>query len=202
MRLYEYKDKQVLHFSPHAAEFLKQYTTNVPEAPRTAFIDIKGKIVATAEQKLLNKEEAYIVIGKAFTERLKKHLKPYLLLTETDMRELAWSVYHDLGNDYVPVSGEYGIPHKKGSIILTSKKLPAEVTEEAFLKFRLENNIPLQGFDYDEEMLLSVGNQEFVSYEKGCYLGQEIIARVHYKGKPPKRLVADPAQNRWIFVTN
>ena len=27
-----------------------------------------------------------------------------------------------------------------------------------------------------------------VSFDKGCYLGQEVLARVHYKGKPPLKL--------------
>ncbi|MCG3144799.1 MAG: hypothetical protein HONDAALG_02272 [Gammaproteobacteria bacterium] len=27
-----------------------------------------------------------------------------------------------------------------------------------------------------------------VSYTKGCYLGQEVIARIHWRGQPAKRL--------------
>jgi len=37
-----------------------------------------------------------------------------------------------------------------------------------------------------EEAGMDVAN--FVSLEKGCYTGQEIIARMHYKGKGLKRL--------------
>jgi len=37
-----------------------------------------------------------------------------------------------------------------------------------------------------EEAGMDVAN--FVSFEKGCYTGQEIIARMHYKGKGLKRL--------------
>jgi folate-binding protein YgfZ len=32
------------------------------------------------------------------------------------------------------------------------------------------------------------GLESTISYTKGCYVGQEIIARVHYKGRPPTQL--------------
>ena len=41
---------------------------------------------------------------------------------------------------------------------------------------------------------MNVANEEFVSYTKGCYLGQEIIARVHHRSKPPKKLVVKPLE--------
>ena len=54
--------------------------------------------------------------------------------------------------------------------------------------------MPVQGIDFDEELLLNVANEEFVSYTKGCYLGQEIIARVHHRSKPPKKLIVKPLE--------
>ena len=35
---------------------------------------------------------------------------------------------------------------------------------------------------------LSLDLAEAISFTKGCYTGQEIIARTHYRGKPKKRL--------------
>ena len=55
--------------------------------------------------------------------------------------------------------------------------------------FRLKHGIPVHGADYDREMLLNLNDLSYVSFEKGCFLGQEIIARVHHRGKPPKKLV-------------
>lgn len=201
MPLYHYTNKQVLRLGPKAAEFLKQYTTNVPQAPRTAFIDLKGKIVAVADQKLLDANQALIVIGKPFVDRLKKHLKSYLFLTETGLTEESWSVYHDLEGE-ASCSGDVVIPQKKGQLILSKKEKSATVSESEFRQFRLENNLPIQGVDFDEELLLNVGDEEFVSYDKGCYLGQEIIARVHYKGKPPKRLISDPEKGFYFAPNN
>lgn len=40
----------------------------------------------------------------------------------------------------------------------------------------------------DNHILLETGLDEAVSYTKGCYLGQEIIARIHWRGQPARRV--------------
>ncbi len=48
------------------------------------------------------------------------------------------------------------------------------------------------GFDYGEEHFpQETGEESAVSYTKGCYLGQEVVARIHYRGgvqRLPRRL--------------
>jgi len=169
---------------------LKAYTSNTPDQPRTAFLDRAGNIVAMADQILLNPSEALITIESKFTDRLLTHLKLYLGVSQTEARvEESLKVYFDLEGSYRPSRGEWVVPQKKGQLVLTPKGLLASVNEEEFKKFRLEHNIPLQGIDFDDQMLLCVADEEYVSYTKGCYLGQEIIARVHHRLKPPKKLV-------------
>ena len=153
-------------------------------------MDRAGKIVAVADQILTEPNEALIVVESAFVKRLLGHLESYLQFLPTRIHpEENLRVYFDLGSVYKPSEGEWTIPQKKGQLIVTPKELPASVTEEEFKKFRLEIGLPVQGIDFDDEMLLCVGDEEYVSYTKGCYLGQEIIARVHFKGAPPKKLV-------------
>lgn len=54
---------------------------------------------------------------------------------------------------------------------------------------RLEAGIPLEGVDVSEaNILLEAGYEKAVSYTKGCYLGQEIIARIHWRGQPARQL--------------
>jgi folate-binding protein YgfZ len=53
---------------------------------------------------------------------------------------------------------------------------------------RMEAGVPLFGIDYDENNILVEANLDSaVSYTKGCYIGQEIIARLHYRGHVAKR---------------
>ena len=60
---------------------------------------------------------------------------------------------------------------------------------EALEIARLEAAIPREGVDVtDANILLEAGYDNAVSYTKGCYLGQEIIARIHYRGQPARQL--------------
>ncbi len=55
---------------------------------------------------------------------------------------------------------------------------------------RLESGIPLYGVDVSEDNLTrETGLEgEAVSFDKGCYLGQEIVARVHFRGQVKRML--------------
>jgi folate-binding protein YgfZ len=48
---------------------------------------------------------------------------------------------------------------------------------------RVEAGVPAYGQDVDESVLLpETGLEHVVSYTKGCYVGQELVARVKYRG--------------------
>ncbi len=189
MKLYKLNCKTALCLKGKAAEFLKQYSSNTLETPRNAFVDLRGRIVAVFDQKVLADDRALVVIERQFLARLKQHLEKYLSLMDTTLDEDPRSVYFDLEGETPLQKDEILISQKKGALILTARSLSAGVSEEEFTLFRLKQGLAIQGVDFDDEMLLDVGDEEFVSYTKGCYLGQEIIARVHHRGKPPRRLV-------------
>ncbi|MBV9958136.1 MAG: aminomethyltransferase family protein [Acidobacteria bacterium] len=63
------------------------------------------------------------------------------------------------------------------------------VGAEALETLRIEAGLPLYGVDVDESnVVLEAAQDEAVSYTKGCYIGQEIIARIHWRGHVAKRL--------------
>lgn len=60
---------------------------------------------------------------------------------------------------------------------------------EALEVLRVEAGEPRYGVDMTEtSVVLEAGLDEAVSYTKGCYVGQEIIARIHWRGHVAKRL--------------
>jgi folate-binding protein YgfZ len=60
---------------------------------------------------------------------------------------------------------------------------------DAFEVLRVEAGEPRHGVDVtDANVVLEAGRDEAVSYTKGCYIGQEIIARIHWRGHVAKRL--------------
>ena len=172
-----------------AEDFLKAYASNTPDRPRNAFLNIRGQIVATFDQLWLSDEGVLIVIEKQFFGRLEAHLKKFLALSDTVLTPERLNVTYDLDGDYPAEPGEFQISEKKGRLLLTLREILSNIVDEEFTLFRLKNDLPLQGVDYDEELLLNVADEEFISYTKGCYLGQEIIARVHHRSAPPKKLM-------------
>jgi folate-binding protein YgfZ len=60
---------------------------------------------------------------------------------------------------------------------------------EALEILRAEAGIPRCGRDFGPENFpQETGAEEAVSYTKGCYLGQEVVARIHYRGGVQKVL--------------
>ena len=63
------------------------------------------------------------------------------------------------------------------------------IGEETREVLRVENGEPRYGIDMDETtVVLETGLKEAVSFNKGCYIGQEIIARIHFRGHVAKQL--------------
>jgi len=61
--------------------------------------------------------------------------------------------------------------------------------EELYEILRIESGIPKYGVDMDETTIVpELGLDGLISYNKGCYIGQEIIARIHFRGHVAKRL--------------
>jgi folate-binding protein YgfZ len=63
------------------------------------------------------------------------------------------------------------------------------VGQEAAKALRIEAGVLRFGDDVDETTFLpDLPIDHLVSWTKGCYVGQEPVARVHYRGKPRRRL--------------
>jgi folate-binding protein YgfZ len=64
------------------------------------------------------------------------------------------------------------------------------VSDEAAECLRIEAGRPRLGIDFDSGTIPEEAglNDRAVSFTKGCYVGQETVARLHYKGKPNRHL--------------
>src|SRR5918995_437296 len=65
-----------------------------------------------------------------------------------------------------------------------------EVSEAAAEILRVESGRPRYGAEMTEATIPAEAgiNERAVSFTKGCYIGQETVARLHYKGKPNRHL--------------
>ena len=66
----------------------------------------------------------------------------------------------------------------------------AEVSEPAAEIVRVESGRPRFGVDMGPEAMPAEAGitERAVNFEKGCYIGQEPVARLHYRGKPNRTL--------------
>ena len=74
------------------------------------------------------------------------------------------------------------------------------VSEETAECLRIESGRPRLGLDMDATTIPQEAgiNERAVSFTKGCYVGQETVARLHYRGKPNRTLrglrLSEPAE--------
>ncbi len=60
---------------------------------------------------------------------------------------------------------------------------------DVFEAVRIEAVIPVYGKDMDESTIApEAGLENAVSFEKGCYVGQEVVARTHWRGRVNRHL--------------
>ncbi len=90
----------------------------------------------------------------------------------------------EIGYDlFIPVERRDEVLARLGELGVTP------VTAEEFETARIEAGVPREGVDAGEEyIVLETGLAEAISYTKGCYLGQEVIARIHWRGQPARQL--------------
>ena len=82
-----------------------------------------------------------------------------------------------------------------------ARAVAPEVPEDAAECLRIESGRPRLGLDMDGSTIPQEAgiNERAVSFTKGCYVGQETVARLHYKGKPNRHLrglrLSEPAEH-------
>jgi tRNA-modifying protein YgfZ len=104
-------------------------------------------------------------------------------------------VVTDLGIDVICAAEDVG--RVRGAL----ESAGAEpVSESAAEVLRVESGRPRYGIDIDDSVIPQEAglNERAVSFTKGCYVGQETVARLHYRGKPNRHLrglrLSAPAQ--------
>ena len=90
----------------------------------------------------------------------------------------------------IVLGGEDGIPNRDYGVPAV-EVLDSEVDGDADLeRLRIEAATPMYGRELDDRVLPAEAglDERAISFTKGCYPGQEPIARQHYRGKVNRRL--------------
>ena len=176
MRLYKLPET-VLTIKGDTSGFLKGIASNALDAPLNAFLNLHGRIIATFRQKQISDDEFLNSVPSIAVDNLLKHLERYAKLSRVSLSYSTHSVYVNL---------------ESAEIIWSVESYPNSISEEGFTLFRLNRHIPLMGIDYQaDEFILNVHEYDYVSYTKGCFLGQEPVAKVHNRAKPSRKLIVE-----------
>ncbi len=195
--------------------FLHNFCTNdvkrlVPGASCEAFFtNVKGKIVGHGIIICRETELSFFGAPGQAT-RLIEHLDRYIIREDVQLRDTtAERSYMLAAGDEIPAAefdaciswnltgrGDEYICEIRSSETSLIRRLVDDhgfiVAEPAaFVTARIEAGTPLFGIDFDEHNLpQEVGrDREAISFTKGCYLGQETVARIDALGHVNQRCV-------------
>ena len=145
-----------------SAEFLQgQITNDINLVSSDKFIDsavcnVQGRVISLF---MIRKyvEDFQIIVDSSLSIKLLNHLKKYAVFFKTEM-----NIINQLSKGLVVISDE---EWKKDCI----KKGRAEINDHLSEKFTPHE--------------LNYHNNEIINFQKGCFTGQEVIARMQYRGK-------------------
>jgi len=165
---------------PDARDYLQRMVSN----------DVEALGVGEACDALLLTAKAKVI---APLRVLRRAEDDFLLSTEP---ELGDRVAHELTRMRFAAKAEIEPERHEAWLVLGNGEAldeqPAgeEVSEEEFERWRIESRIPRWGAEIDEKILPAEAglDETHISFTKGCYPGQEPIARQHYRGKVNRRL--------------
>jgi folate-binding protein YgfZ len=178
----------------------------VVRQPR-AFIRVRGPDACDYLQRMVSNDVAALAVGESCPALLltakarviaplrvwRRAEDDFLVATEPELGE---RVRAELWRSRFAAKAEIELEDHEAWLVLGGEEVldvrpPGdEVGDEEFERWRIESAIPRWGREIDDRVLpAEVGLTEtHVSFTKGCYPGQEPIARQHYRGKVNRRL--------------
>jgi folate-binding protein YgfZ len=165
---------------PDAADYLQRMVSN----------DVEALAVGEACDALLLTAKARVI---APLRVLRRGGEDFLVLTEP---ELGDTVRTQLLRTRFAAKAEIEPEEHESWLVLGGEEVlddrPAgdEVGEEELERWRIEAGIPRWGREIDEQILPAEAglDETHISFSKGCYPGQEPIARQRYRGKVNRKL--------------
>jgi len=180
-------------------DFIESLTTNhvseleVGESIRTIFIKSNAQIIdVVALHHLAN---MVVMVGCADNlENLIAHISPRILAQDVRIRDVS-----DLNQVHIGF-GDFEVPENTTLIdcstfqlLVNSTSIEVKATADSWDEYRIKNSIPWFGCEITSRIHpLACGLGELVHENKGCYVGQEVIARMRSRGRQGKELIRLP----------
>ena len=177
---------------PEAADFLERMVSNEvaslePGQDRRALLlTPKGRIVAPL-RAVREGPEAFLLITEAdLAETLASTLLRARFAAKCEIEIKPYRGYLWLGEGEGIGNEDYGVEAYESWDEAEREAASADELE----RLRIDAATPAWGRELDESVLPAEAglDETHISFTKGCYPGQEPIARLHYRGHPNRRL--------------
>ena len=168
----------------------------------TCLLSPQGKFLS--DFFIFKKDEKYLIETHSFFyEKLLKKLNLYKLRSKVHINEVnnlhSYSVFGDIQKDQDTFIFNIDPRNKNiGLKLIHLKKNPEifdslnEINEEKYHQILIQNTVPLSHYDLEENKSLLLENNfenlNSISWDKGCYVGQEITARMKYRALLKKKI--------------
>ena len=201
----------------------------------TIFLNEKGRIIGFVKI-INNFEKIWIITGKGTENDIFRHLEKYIFnddvkFTIRDEEFEERTVFYDDMNEYIEFRNKiinqfpfprnffyypdnlYGntfnivISEKQKSILTDYLEDYESMSDTELEYYRISNKIPKYPNEINDKVNpLECGLEKYVSYDKGCYTGQEVISRIDSRNKIPRTLKLfksgyKPVKNDFIYFT-
>jgi tRNA-modifying protein YgfZ len=174
---------------PDARDFLQRMVSNdVEEAPCQALLlTPKGRVIAPLVVVQRAEDDYLLLTEQGLGDVVRATLLRARFAAKCEVEPEEHTSLLVLGEgDGIP-NREYGVP----AVEVLDAEPPAEVlADEELERLRIEAGVPRWGREIDDRVLPAEAGltETHISFTKGCYPGQEPIARLHYRGKANRRL--------------
>tara|TARA_R110001606_G_scaffold160670_2_gene304637 strand:- start:7927 stop:8856 length:930 start_codon:yes stop_codon:yes gene_type:complete len=176
-----------------------------------AICSIKGRIISSF-YIVQNNDDVLMVMAKDLVEKTLLHLKKYAVFFKTELvdEQDNFTVYTKLAARNIEANSNaasniFATTQDRETITLTVSNEPLEVQwlitpahktaieekNQELAALAVLAARPLINLEQSETILpqwLNMQSTGGISFTKGCYTGQEIVARMQYKGKSKKQL--------------
>jgi tRNA-modifying protein YgfZ len=151
----------------------------------------QGKVVAFLRVLRVGEEEVVLETDAGFAEAVIERLNRFKLRVKCDLDPLDWrciAVRGPKAHDLVPEGVVADWPGLPGVDLVGESPVAPEgvplCSMEAYEAVRIEAGIPVMGRELDENTIPAEAGvvDRSVSFTKGCYTGQELVARIDSRG--------------------
>ncbi len=142
----------------------------------------------TVEQTIENLQK-YVMRSKVVFEQVDSGI--YFLAQDTDQQEDSQEETEKDNTVVQQDDGDIILTHKNGSLVISDKTPEHASDVDAWRHANIKQKVPYmtkKAFGSFTPEAINLDLIGAVSFTKGCYTGQEIVARMHYLGNAKKRL--------------